>query len=52
MAQHRANERILKSKLEAYQMDFLEFICGNLTSIEVLCQDEENESGPKKRRYN
>jgi hypothetical protein len=41
MDQHRADERILKYKLEAYQKNFLDFICGNPTNIEVLGQDEE-----------
>jgi len=35
LVQHRADERILKYKLEAYQKNFLDFICGSLTSIEV-----------------
>jgi len=30
MAQHKANERIQRYKLEAYQKNFLDFICGNL----------------------
>jgi hypothetical protein len=41
LAQHRADERILKYKLEAYQKIFLDSICGNPTSTEVLGQDEE-----------
>ncbi len=32
MVQHRANERILKYKLEVYQKNFLDFICGNPTN--------------------
>jgi hypothetical protein len=32
LAQHRANERILKYKLEAYQKNFSNFICGSPTS--------------------
>jgi hypothetical protein len=35
LVQHRADERILMYKLEAYQKNFLDFICGSLTSIEV-----------------
>jgi len=35
IAQHRANERILKYKFEAYQKNFPDFICGSLISIEV-----------------
>jgi hypothetical protein len=34
----------LKYKLEAYQKNFPEFICGIPTSTEVLGQDEENEA--------
>jgi hypothetical protein len=32
LAQHRADEIIMRYKLEAYQKDFVDFICGNLTS--------------------
>jgi hypothetical protein len=35
------DERILKYKLEAYQKNFLDFICGSLISIEVLGQEEK-----------
>jgi hypothetical protein len=35
VAQHRANERFLRYKLEVYQKNFLDFICGSPTSIEV-----------------
>jgi hypothetical protein len=35
LAQHRADERIMMYKLEAYQKNFLDFICGSLTSTEV-----------------
>jgi hypothetical protein len=35
LVQHRANERILRYKLEAYQKNFPDFICGNPTSIKV-----------------
>jgi len=41
MDQHRADERILRYKLEAYQKNFLDFICGNPTNTKVLGQDEE-----------
>jgi len=34
LAQHRANERIIRYELEAYQKKILDFICGNPTSIE------------------
>ncbi len=46
LAQHRANEIILKYKVEAYQKIFPDFISSNLTSIEVLGQDEEIETWP------
>ncbi len=36
MVEHKANERIQRYKLEAYQKNFLDFICGDLTSTEVL----------------
>ncbi len=36
MAQHIANERILRYKLETYQKNFPNFICGSPTSREVL----------------
>ncbi len=35
IVQHKANERILRYKLEAYQKNFLDFICGSPISIEV-----------------
>ncbi len=40
LAQHRGDERIMKYKLEAYQKNFLDFICGSLTSIKVSGQDD------------
>jgi hypothetical protein len=43
LARHRVDEKIRRYKLEAYQKNVLEFICGNPTSIEVLGHDEENE---------
>jgi len=46
MAQHRADERILRYKLEAYEKNFPNFICGNPTSTEVSSQDEETKVGP------
>ncbi len=36
LAQHRVDERIMRYKLEAYQMNFPDFISSNPTSIEVL----------------
>jgi hypothetical protein len=36
----------MKYKLEAYQKNFRDFICGNLTSTNVSSQDEEIEIGP------
>jgi len=41
LAQNRADEIFLKYKLEAYQKNFLDFICGNPTSTKVLGQDKE-----------
>jgi hypothetical protein len=46
LAQYKAYERILRYKLEAYQNNFPNFICGNPTSIEISSQDEEIEVGP------
>jgi hypothetical protein len=46
LAQHRADEFILKYKLEAYQNNFPNFIYGSPISIKVLGQDEETEVGP------
>jgi hypothetical protein len=36
MVQHKVDERIIRYKLETYQKNFPNFICGNLTSTEVL----------------
>ncbi len=36
LAQHNANERIMRYKLEAYQKNFPIFICGSPTSTKVL----------------
>ncbi len=46
LAQHKTNEFFLRYKLEAYQKNFLDFICGNPTSIKVLGHDEETKVGP------
>ncbi len=46
MVQHKVDERIIRYKLETYQKNFPNFICGNLTSTEVLGQDEKNETKP------
>jgi len=46
LAQHKANEKILRYKLEVYQKNFPEFIYGNPTSIEESGQDEEIETRP------
>jgi hypothetical protein len=43
LAQHKVDERILKYNLEAYRMNFPNFIYGNPTSIKVLGHDEEIE---------
>jgi hypothetical protein len=36
----------LKYKLEAYQKNFLDFVCGSPTSTKALGQDEETKAGP------
>ncbi len=46
MAQHRVDEKTYMCKLEVYHKIFLDFVCGNPTSIETSNQDEENEIGP------
>jgi hypothetical protein len=46
LAQHRADERILKYKLEVYQKNFLDFICGTPMNTKVSGQDEEIETRP------
>jgi len=46
MAHHKTNEKILRYKLEVYQKNFLNFICGNPTSTKVSIQDEETEARP------
>jgi hypothetical protein len=46
LAQHKANERSLKYRLEIHQNVFLEFACGNPISTETLGQDEKTEVGP------
>ncbi len=46
LAQHRVDERILKYKLETYQKNFPNFICGSSTSTELLSHNEETKAGP------
>jgi hypothetical protein len=46
MAQHRADERIMRYKFEAYQKNFLDFICGSSTSMGVSSHDEKIETWP------
>jgi len=41
MAQHKAHERIMRYKFEAYQKNFPDFICGSPTSTHVSNEDEE-----------
>ncbi len=48
LVQDRADETIMRYKLETYQKNFLDFICGNLIKIKVSCQDEEIEAGPRR----
>jgi len=45
LAQHRANERIMRYKLEIYQKNFPNFICGSPTSTKVSSQDEKTKGG-------
>jgi hypothetical protein len=44
LAQHRVDEKNMRYKLEAYQKNFLDFICGSPTSIEVSGQNEKIET--------
>jgi hypothetical protein len=44
LAQHGVDEKIIRYNLEAYRMNFPNFICGNLISIEVLGHDEKTKS--------
>jgi len=46
IAQHKADEKILRYKLEAYQKNFPNFICGSTINTEVSSQDEEIEVRP------
>ncbi len=44
LTQHKADERILRYKLEAYQKKILDFIYISPTSTKVLNQDEETKA--------
>jgi hypothetical protein len=46
LTQHRTNERIPRYKLEAYQKNFPDFICGSPTSTKVSGRDEKTKVGP------
>jgi len=46
LVQHRANEKSLRYKLDVYQINFIDFVYGSLTSTETLGQNEENETRP------
>jgi serine phosphatase RsbU (regulator of sigma subunit) len=46
IAQHNANEKILRYKLEAYQKKTPNFSYGSLISTEALSQDEETKARP------
>jgi hypothetical protein len=46
--QQKTNERILTYKLEAYQKNFPNFICGSPTKTKVLGQDEETKARPSR----
>ncbi len=46
LTQNKANERIMKYNLKVYQKNFLDFIYGSPTSIEVLGKDEKTKTRP------
>jgi hypothetical protein len=46
LAQHGANERIMRYKLEAYQKTFIDFIYGSLTITRISGHDEETKAKP------
>jgi hypothetical protein len=46
LAQQKIDGRTLKYKLEIYQRNFLNFVCGSPTSTEALGWDEGTEAGP------
>ncbi len=46
LTQHRTDERIMRYKLEAYQKNFPDFICGSPISPKVSNQNEEKKVGP------
>jgi hypothetical protein len=46
LSQHRTNKKIPRYKLEAYQMNFPDFIYGNPTSTKVSRQDEKTKVRP------
>jgi hypothetical protein len=45
LVQHRVDESILRYKLEIYQKNFLDFICGSPTSTKASKKYEEVEVG-------
>ncbi len=49
LAQHKANERIQRYKLEVYEKNFPNFVYGSLISIEALDKDEEAKVGLAKQ---
>jgi hypothetical protein len=48
LVQHRADERIQKYKLEVYQKNFIDFVCGSLIYTEASNKDEEAKARPSK----
>ncbi len=46
IAQHKVDEKILRYKMEAYQNNFPDSICGSPISIKVTGPDEEIEARP------
>jgi hypothetical protein len=45
LAQHRVDEFFLRYKLEVFQKNFLDLVCGSPTSIKALDKDGEVEVG-------
>jgi len=48
LVQHRADERIMRYKLEIDQKNFSDFVYGNLINTKALDKDEEVEARPNR----
>ncbi len=46
LVRHRADERLLRYKLEVYQKNFPNFVCGSPTSTKASDKDEEAQARP------